>query len=1205
MTQTPVQIAQKMFTETVRKPKRSSSTALAHFFEAGGSVAVLAHKGIDGLIHDYALNRQEASEFQQRLNVLSTVVLRHFIEHQLTGKDAKDVARGGLDNGPTYSLLFKPNFEALCVPGAIEAIHSPVAYLTALFHWALHRLGVTNGGFPLSDRRTDLGTLKIDVNAVHGVVSSVEVISNIMENFITDTLGTIQDLDKALSEQAFPRALPFHWPWVTLDQVMNGHGESVGNMVRLCDLQYPYFLRSAPWSAKSDAALIQASRLSPSQRILVTESAYFPGGAAVFYPKYFGLQPQHGVDLANVSLFNERAKLDTASLEALLSLEGFSTSLSANAPGYGDVDTLVNGKDFGSVFIHEAKDPPITIRNSDTGDFLNRFVDMTDDRFDRVNRILRLNDWLGLEHHETDQLIVAAMLAEHPSPAPTRYWITPNTLRALGLFQQLREGYGCTAEECAVFIAQISVFGRGTERSQYDRIFNGTSFNMRPLVLDDRAVPIIPVTGEDLLTVNQLCAGLGIDLQAYFYIANLVAAAHGLTHLKLSLPIVSSFYRLARLPRLLGITSIEAILLLNLMGGQAWVDALAGVPQINSQQLVDTPDVLSVIHALMDCVQWAYTAQLPVDWVVQQATAWPPAQPDARQLTLFDQWRRQAPAVLMTEDMLKLAGAAPLSNNRQWLRALVALVDEDGLIRDFVESADKNYEAHAREMTGRAVEQETGSLDIALVELIVAVLLRCRAGQNIVVQEKLAAYSGLKPDLVLQVLGWAGANVHYVLAQVLAMPQDASDSSIVRRREEPPSDPVLQMLAEFSRRSAAVAMLELSGEFLTYFITIGYSQWFGEKQVAAFDLSSLYYLTIYKRALAMSSQPEARLIDYLRRIDALPAQLGNHGLELVQARAAKWLAELFNWSASDVQACATHVNPSKGLIVNMPQLDVLTRVCLLAKKTGQNAKTLLELGTLPADSEYALYAQVADRVRSSLTNVVEPPYEAGIRSVDVDVVVGWTTVPDPVRLIANKPDESAEFTVTVNNRLGAPRLNVNVHCASALGRFEPSMVTTDSTGTAKVKFFPDGRMGTVTPTYRLDLDDEMAAPNIEIGPDLGTLQVKPENSLPSPAGTVLVGTAVTCRAVVRDNYDNPISGASLIWTFEPLIMLETKTISDSRGYTEVTFTSTEAVKVKVKATAGNLSAATFRDVTFVETLPSRRRVSDTQTTTVTGDGYAQ
>lgn len=223
----------------------------------------------------------------------------------------------------------------------------------------------------------------------------------------------------------------------------------------------------------------------------------------------------------------------------------------------------------------------------------------------------------------------------------------------------------------------------------------------------------------------------------------------------------------------------------------------------------------------------------------------------------------------------------------------------------------------------------------------------------------------------------------------------------------------------------------------------------------------------------------------------------------------------------------------------------------------------------------------------------------------MDVVVGWTTVPDPVRLIANKPDESAEFTVTVNNRLGAPRLNVNVHCASALGRFEPSMVTTDSTGTAKVKFFPDGRMGTVTPTYRLDLDDEMAAPNIEIGPDLGTLQVKPENSLPSPASTVLVGTAVTCRAVVRDNYDNPISGASLIWTFEPLIMLETKTISDSRGYTEVTFTSTEAVKVKVKATAGNLSAATFRDVTFVETLPSRRRVSDTQKTTVTGDGYAQ
>lgn len=1190
MNRSPAQIAQKMFTQAVGKPKRSSTMALTRFFKAGGSVAVLAQKGVDGLMHDYGLNRQQAGEFQQRLNVLSTVVLRQFIEHQLTAGDAKNVARSGLNNGPTYALLFKPNFDALCPPDAIEAIHSPAAYLTALLYWALHRLGATDGNdLPLVGRRTDLEKLLIDVKTVHGAVSSVEVISHIMERFITSTLGSIQNLDEALNQKAFPRELPFHWPWVTLDHVLKGHGESVGSVVRLCDLQYPYFLSAKPWSSQSDDALIQASRLSPSQRVLLMEPAFFRDGegAGVFYPRYFGLKGAEGPNLANIGLFNERTKLDVARLEDLLSIEGFLPSLSENAMSHDA--SPVNGKDYGSVFIHEAKDPVITIRYRDF-DALNRFVNMTPDRMDRINRIVRLSDWMGLKHYQIDVLIVAAMLAETPAPTPSRYWITSNTLRALGLFQELREVFGCTAEDFAAFIGPLSVFGRGTERAQYDRIFNSGAASSRPLVLDDRSFPVIPVTAADLLTVKQLCAGLGIDLETYFYLANLIAAAHGLTQLKCSLPIVSSFYRMVRLPRLLGITPIEAVLMLNLTGGLVWVNTLAGVPQINNQKSADTPDVLSVMHALMDGVQWAQTVQLPVHWVVQQATAWPPNRPDERQLTLFDQWRRQAPVALVTEDMLKMAGIEPLSNNRQWLRALRALVDEQGLIRDFVESADQTYEAHAREMTERAVLLETGSLDTGLVALILAVVLRCRASQNSMVQEGLAAYSGLKPDLVLQVLGWSGANVHFVLAQVLGLPEAFNDSVTVLRREDPSNDPVLQVLAEFSRRSAVVARLELSGEFLTHFIATGYREWFGLHSVDAFDLSALYYLTVYKRALGMSDQPETRLVDYLRRVNALPVNLSNHGLELVQERAANWLAELFNWSVDEVRICAAHVNPSKGLIVTLQQLDVLTRIRLFAKKTGQSARTLLELGKLPPDSKYADYEHVADLVRASLTTTIEPTYADDVMAVGLDVIVRWTTVPAPVRLIANKPGEFAEFTVTVENREGQARVNVNVHCATTLGRFETSMITTDINGTATVKFFPDGRMGSVTPVFWLDLGEETASPRIEIGPDMATLHLRSQNPFPVPDSTVLIGTPVTYRAIVQDAYDNPIAGASVTWKLDPLPQGEIETVTDQQGRTEVTFTSTERVNVKVTATAQNSTSVKFREVWFVENLLHRRRV---------------
>ncbi len=1193
MTRSPAQIAQKMFTEAVGKPKRSSTTALTRFFKSGGSVVALANKGVDGLMHDLGLDQHQAREFQQRLNVLSTTVLRQFIEHQLTAKGAATVARAGLNNGPTYALLFNPNFDALCPPGAIEAIHSPAAYLTALMHWAMHRLGVTDGkGLPLVGRRTDLEKLLIDVNAVQGVVSSVEVISRIMERYITATQGAIDNLDVELNQKAFPRELPFHWPWVTLDHVLKGHGESMGSVVRLCDLQYPYFLRSGPWSSQSDEALIQASRLSPSQRTILSEARHFPDNADEFYAKYLGLKDISIGNLRLVSVFNERTKLDTPALEALLSIEASTPFLSENAPGFAAGP--VTGKDHGSVFINEAKAPSIAVVNTGV-ELLNRFENMGrpeqtgqpdySDRVDRANRIMRLTDWLRLASHETDRLIVAAMLAEVPAPAPSRYWMTSNTQRALGLFQQLREVPGCTAEDFAAFIGPLSVFGRGTERAQFDRIFNSSGASSRPLVLDDRSFPVIPENAADLLTVRQLCAGLGIDLETYFYLANLIAAAHELPQLKCSLPVVSGFYRMVRLPRLLGITPIEAVLLLNMMGGQVWVNALAGVPQINDKKTPDNPDVLSVMHALMDCVQWARAAQLPVHWVVTQATVWPPAQPDESQLTLFDQWRRQVTPAQVTEDALRMAGVESLSNDRRWLRALAALIDERGLIRDFVESADQTYEAYAREMIERAVLLETGSVDSGLVGLILAVVLRCRASQSSVVQEGLAAYSGLKPDRVLQVLGWSGGSVHFVLAQVLGLPEVPNEGTTVAPRADLPGDPVLQVLAEFSRRSAVVAMLELSGEFLTHFISTRLPE------DNTFALSTLYELTVYKRALNMSDQSEKRLVDYLHRMSVLPANLSNHGLELVQERAAKWLAELFNWSVDEVRACAAHVNPSKGLVVTLQHLDVLTRLRLLAKKTGQSAGTLLKIGSLWPESPYADYDHVADLVRAGLATTTEPTYTDDVMAVGLDVVVRWSTDPDPVRLIANKPGESAEFTVKVENRKGEARLNVNVYCATTLGRFEHSMITTGIDGTATVKFFPDGRMGNVTPVFWLDLGEETAAPGIEIGPDMATLQTKTDNPFPLPDSTVPVGTLVTYRAFVQDDWDNPIADNSVTWTLDPLPQGEIKTVTDRQGRTEVTFTSDIPVTVKVKAKAENSTSVSLRDVRFVADLSVHSRVS--------------
>src|SRR3546814_2399981 len=83
---------------------------------------------------------------------------------------------------------------------------------------------------------------------------------------------------------------------------------------------------------------------------------------------------------------------------------------------------------------------------------------------------------------------------------------------------------------------------------------------------------------------SDVCSSDLIDLQTYNYLALAIANAHGITgdSLPRNLAIMSSFYRMVKLPRLLGITPVEGVLMLTVLGGELWVDGLAGVPRINS-----------------------------------------------------------------------------------------------------------------------------------------------------------------------------------------------------------------------------------------------------------------------------------------------------------------------------------------------------------------------------------------------------------------------------------------------------------------------------------------------------------------------------------------------------------------------------------------------------------------------------------------------
>jgi hypothetical protein len=107
----------------------------------------------------------------------------------------------------------------------------------------------------------------------------------------------------------------------------------------------------SPWSVEYDKAFTQAARLSPVQRKILTDER---GELGEFYPRYFGIAPERGGNLRHVSVFNERAKLDFQGVEALLSLEKSSTTLSENVEDPTGIFRLpVSGVDAGSVYIHD------------------------------------------------------------------------------------------------------------------------------------------------------------------------------------------------------------------------------------------------------------------------------------------------------------------------------------------------------------------------------------------------------------------------------------------------------------------------------------------------------------------------------------------------------------------------------------------------------------------------------------------------------------------------------------------------------------------------------------------------------------------------------------------------------------------------------------------------------------------------------------
>ncbi|QGA51772.1 Ig-like domain-containing protein [Pseudomonas brassicacearum] len=1158
------------------------------------------------------LSRDEAQALLARGNALAVYVARFFREQAALGAANRrnEKALVGL---PTYMNLFNPDIKGSAPAGAIENRASTTAYLVALREWV--RDYIEGNGpevipLPLEMRRPDVDELLLNEMAVDRRLSRLEIANSVLEAQIKAKENII-DVKAFLRACRYHNSLPYDHDWESITHVVRTAIEdgSLGDVIRHVDLDYPYFKNPGAKGQRADVAQQLGIGIGPLHLSLLLESPYFrlrpdptrtfmrvdPRTRLIdpapqdydFYRDNFGHLAVGLLSLRQLRIFSESTRLDQRGVDALLGRGAFTPELSVNAPALGEPGTPQTGVDAGAVYIHGGELPEIELRPDGIpqGTFMLHHVGETDNqervmghRMDRINRKCRLDRMLGLPSHQVDRLLVASMRAEYRGTGNGEFWIRSNTLRCLGLFKALSTRYDCQAEEFAAFIDVLSVHGQDGQLSQFDRVYNRHAMYDEPLLIDDGEFSIAPRSEADGRTVHQICNALDINFETYRFLAMVIAGAYGLrTQLQRSLRILSSFWRLTHLARLVGMTPIEATALLQTMSdGEGLVALLAGEPVVTIHGMEDGADALSAIQGLVDCALWAQDYDLSVLWLVRYVNpVHVPAVWTEGQEQFLRQLRSQVLAVRVLEASLLEEGAPP---RIEWLPLLQNenLVDGEGLVLGWHDETEAQYLARTHETVRKIVEEAITEPESRepLQDLIMTLLLRCRDEQRTVVEEGVSVFLKLDSLLAAQIMRWSQGHAYDFLQK--AMELSELQSPLARRQQEP--EPFLKMLAELERRGEIAVRLGLSPQMLDTLLTGEQYQWFSLEGRYEITLQTVYYLALYSRIVSRVREPEEKMLDYLRQVNELPDDMSEDGMRLVRDAAADKLATYLGCGIKHVLECVQHIQaqlgeddaPVKPMLSNLAQLDVLLRTLELAKK-GMDATAAFSMGSLdPLDSDAAFAAAA----RNALESLTQFNSATGVPdSAEVGQSVTTRCLVDNSRLIANVPEEVAEFECTLLDFYGEPLKGVDVYWATDLGAILTPQTRTDDQGRARAQLQSGGRMGTAHVSFNIPLHEPIYGPSVVIDCDEDTLVVNPRSQWPISGSVppILAGLRGEQELRVRmyDRYGNPGALRKVEWFTTLGQIRPNESYTDKDGWSRVWISSQQAGSATIKVTKEN------------------------------------
>lgn len=562
----------------------------------------------------------------------------------------------------------------------------------------------------------------------------------------------------------------------------------------------------------------------------------------------------------------------------------------------------------------------------------NAVNNLSDARMDRINRMVRLQRWLGLSYEETDLLLSACIRAQGTDN--TDYSLNAHTLRTLGVFRHWQQKYGINAFQFAAVLDEITPYAISPAVPFLDQVFNSPSLFDEPFAITGETVSYAAVTGDSARTVRQICAGLRITQAQFRVLADTVAAEQGDAEAKtfpLTLPVVSALYRLAMVPRWLGLSFADGAALLSLAGegDTAWT-ALAGVPQLAA--LTDgqpaAGDILDLLMALNAAAEWA--ADHKLSWV----KSWLALRPEsdalvatAATVNFVNGIKQQLPAAQLSEQSFAAVPLPAGSAASGWLSVLPDLIDSNGL----VQVAATDYSTIAAmvdaDITRAGITFATDAEREQAISALSGIINQGRLAQNGIADSALAQLFSTAQSLSPCLLQWAGDSEYRLLSDSLAM----NGGPALTDPSQVPATYLTDLFA-LGQRAGISTAFGLTPATLSLFLA--HPAWFGVGDTTL-SLTLLYRFSRYGDWLKVA-EDEDRVLAYLSWVNAATPPDAT--------QAAEVLALLLAWESSEV-ADATAGLPG-GLAKTVTDVDYVLRLQQLSAATGLSVTPLLATGEL-------------------------------------------------------------------------------------------------------------------------------------------------------------------------------------------------------------------------------------------------------------------